>query len=174
MTVYLDGARLLVCEQTIEQLLARNPRAACRRQAPSQAAGRDRPFGRDQCARRKRRSPARRSSSGGPRPVKLFLGVGTIGMGVRCLLAPAAVQGEHEHVRTVDVQVDDTLGTAAGRSQRVLPAECENRTPALSPKPPFSSSMTSLNARRSTARSPGDDRIAPRSGLAALPARHGS
>ena len=63
------------------------------------------------------------------RPVKLFFGVGRVGFGVRCLLAPAAVQGEHEHIRAVDVLVDHALGATAGRGQRVLPAECDEPHP---------------------------------------------
>ncbi|MDQ3582735.1 MAG: hypothetical protein M3495_14515 [Pseudomonadota bacterium] len=57
------------------------------------------------------------------RPVELFLGVGAKAFGVGRLLAPAAVQGEDEDVRAVDVLVDHALGAAAGRGQRVLPAE---------------------------------------------------
>ena len=50
-------------------------------------------------------------------------------MGVWRLLAPAAVQGEHEDVRAVDVPVDHALGATAGRGQRVFPTECHEPDP---------------------------------------------
>ena len=55
-------------------------------------------------------------------------------MGVRCFLAPAAVQGEHEDVRAVDVLVDHALRAAAGRGQRVLPAERDEPHPRAVPE----------------------------------------
>ena len=40
-------------------------------------------------------------------------------------LTPAAIEREHEHVRAVDLAVDHRLRTAAGRGQRVLPAQAD-------------------------------------------------
>jgi hypothetical protein len=72
------------------------------------------------------------------RPVKLFLGATTktSERSMSWLITPCAR-------RPVVASVSSQPSAA-------------NLIPAPSPKPPFSSSITSLNARRSTARSPGD------------------
>ena len=128
MPVHLGRERLLVREEAIEHLpgiferLAKGKHLLELRAGIGHLAGID-VLEEDEDLRRAGRLPAVH------RPVKLLFGVGAIGFGVRCLLAPAAVQREHEDVRAVDVLVDHALGAAAGRGQRVFPAERDEPHP---------------------------------------------